>query len=170
MSNRFSFRTPFYSQRVYESQTLLKFEQQHFSSIASSSWDKLSWKMFLLVTFEGLGQLVNTFTSDDKYFLRRERIFPNQYKWNYLKIKSFFPTFGCFSKIYIKSWKFFEKEKPQKWLRKICLLKCLKSPALEHPYIVDVFTGPKHCSNIHGTTFILLRHPPQKDWVGKSLS
>ena len=113
MSNRFSFRTPFYSQRVYESQTLLKFEQQHFSSIASSSWDKLSWKMFLLVTFEGLGQLVNTFTSDDKYFLRRERIFPNQYKWNYLKIKSFFPTFGCFSKIYIKSWKFFEKEKPQ---------------------------------------------------------
>ena len=170
MSNRFSFRTPFYSQRVYESQTLLKFEQQHFSSIASSSWDKLSWKMFLLVTFEGLGQLVNTFTSDDKYFLRRERIFPNQYKWNYLKIKSFFPTFGCFSKIYIKSWKFFEKEKPQKWLRKICLLKCPKGLVLGHPFAVNVFTGPRQWWNLHDNTFILLCYHTETDWFVKRLS
>ena len=69
---RSCFRTPFDSQRVNGSQTLLKAARQHFYFTFSSIWDKLSWKTSLLVTSEILRLFVNTMTADHKYF-RNER-------------------------------------------------------------------------------------------------
>ena len=49
--------------------------------------------MSLLVICEILGQVINTFTADNKYSLR------NQYKYNYLRNKKFTPPFCIFSEI-----------------------------------------------------------------------
>ena len=49
-----------------------------------------------------------------------------------------------------------------KRLRKTWLVKCLKSPILEHFWTVNNLNGPKHCWNLHQSTFIIcfvtLRH------------
>ena len=131
--------------------------------------------MSVLVTTQILGLFVNTLTAADKYSCHNMKKFLQPIEMGLSrKPKSFFKIFHFISAFYVNFLIIWKKYTPYSlrnyWLRKICLLKCLKSPALEHPYIVDVFMGPKHCSNIHGTTFILLRHPPQKDWVGNSLS
>lgn len=35
-------------------------------------WEKLSWKVSLLIIFQILGLFVNTYTSDDKYSLGKK--------------------------------------------------------------------------------------------------
>ena len=40
-------------------------------------------------------------------------------------------------------------------LQKMRLLKCLKSPVLEHLWGVNMLIGPKHCLNLHGSCFII---------------
>ena len=57
----------------------------------------------------------------------------------------------------------------QKGLRKTWLLKCLKSRVSEHPSTVNMLKGPKHCWNLHGSTFIRLFHHSKRNWVGKCL-
>ena len=65
------FRTPFQSQSVHGTQTLLKPALQHFYLIFSLIYDKLSWKASLLVRFEILGLLGNTLTADYMYSRHR---------------------------------------------------------------------------------------------------
>ena len=67
MHKRSSFWKPFGSQRVNESQKLLKSAEKHFYPISSLFWAKLSWIKSFLVRSETLGPLVNTLTGDDKY-------------------------------------------------------------------------------------------------------
>ena len=40
-------------------------------------------------------------------------------------------------------------------LQKTWLLKCLKSPVSEHLWTVNMLKGPKHCLNLHGSTFAI---------------
>ena len=49
------------------------------------------------------------------------------------------------------------------------LPQCPKPPVWEHPSRVNVFTSPKYCRNLHGSTFILISHEPQTNWVEKHL-
>ena len=60
-------RTPFESQHVKGSQTLVKFVWEYFYQILLTLWGKLIWKTSPLVTCEILGVFVNTLTADDKY-------------------------------------------------------------------------------------------------------
>ena len=62
------FRTPLDSQHVRESQTLVRSTWQQLCHIFSLVWEKLSWKMSLLLILEILGLFINTFTAYDKYF------------------------------------------------------------------------------------------------------
>ena len=75
MSKRSCFRSRFQSQRVYESQTLLKSARQPFYFIVSSSRHRLSWKTSHLVRYKTFGLFVNAVTAyekDDKYSCQGE--------------------------------------------------------------------------------------------------
>ena len=56
------------------------------------------------------------------------------------------------------------------WLWETYLLKYLKGTLPEHPSTVNVLTGSKHSWNLHDSTFILLLHHSEINWVGKRLS
>ena len=61
------FRTPFQSQRVNESQTLLKSARQHFHPNFPLIQEKVSWKTCVLVRSEILGVVDNTLMADHMY-------------------------------------------------------------------------------------------------------
>ena len=67
MSKWSCFRTPCGSQRVSDSQKLPKSAQHYFYRILRSIWDKVGWKILLLVRYEILALFVNTLTADDRY-------------------------------------------------------------------------------------------------------
>ena len=54
------------------------------------------------------------------------------------------------------------------WLRKTCLLKCIKGLVSENPLAVNVLTSPKNCWNLQKSTFNLLSHHFEPAWVRKS--
>ena len=58
--------TPFGSQRVNRSQSLLKSARHHFDFIVPFIKDKLTCKMLCLFRVEILGLFRNTMTTDDK--------------------------------------------------------------------------------------------------------
>ena len=103
------------------------------------------------------------------------RISSKQFKCIFLKKKGiFFAIFYWISEIYIKIWTFWKKYKPQSLTiseimdsKKTC---GLQTPFIERPSIVNVFTGPKYCWNLHSSTFTLLRHDLETYWVEKRLS
>ena len=110
MSKRSCFRSRFQSQRVYESQTLLKSARQPFYFIVSSSRHRLSWKTSHLVRYKTFGLFVNAVTAYEKYshhiiwqifwwqIFLSGRNFRNQFKYNYLKKQI---IFDCISTICI---------------------------------------------------------------------
>ena len=61
------FRTPFRSQGVHVSQTLLKSARQHFYPNSPIMGDKLGLKTSLLVRSEILGLIGNTLLADHMY-------------------------------------------------------------------------------------------------------
>ena len=67
ISKRCCFRTPFDSQHVKESQTLVRSPWVCFFHVFSSLWWELIWKIYPLVICKILGVFVDTFTADDKY-------------------------------------------------------------------------------------------------------
>ena len=70
VSKKLHFRTPFDSEQAKRSQTLHKFAWPQLYQIFQSLYQKVSWKMSLLVISEILALLVNTLTPDEKYSLR----------------------------------------------------------------------------------------------------
>ena len=76
LSKKRRFRTPFESQHVKGSQTLVKLVWGHIYQILSKLWGKLIWKTFPLVICEILGVFFNTLTADARY--------PLQDCWNLL--------------------------------------------------------------------------------------
>ena len=90
MHNRACFWKPFRSDRVSESQKLLKFAEKYFDSSFSSWWAKLSKKKLFLIRFQILRLLVNTLTANYEYSCIKKRIYSYKVKSNYLKnIKPF---------------------------------------------------------------------------------
>ena len=85
------FRTPFGSQRINASQSLLKSARHHFYTIVPLIWDKLSCKKLLLVRFEILGLLLNTMTIDHKISRRNRYNFAQQIQMQLAgELKKFF--------------------------------------------------------------------------------
>ena len=72
------FRTPFGSQRINPSQSLLKSSRHHFYTNVPLIWDKLSCKKLLLVRLETLGLFLNTITTDLKISRRNSYNFAEQ--------------------------------------------------------------------------------------------
>ena len=48
--------------------------------------------------------------------------------------------------------------------------KCLKAPVSDDPSTSNMVNVPKHCWNLHHSTFIIFIDHCQVNWVGKSLS
>ena len=67
MSKKSRFRGPFQKEHGKRAQTLLKYASHHLYHIDWSQPSQLSWKKFLLLTWEILGLLVNTLANDEKY-------------------------------------------------------------------------------------------------------
>ena len=88
------------------------------------------------------------------------RIYPNQFKCNYLRNKNFFSIFSSIFEMFIKFWKFFKKMSlisyvlPKLETAKDSLPKCLKSPASEQTSTVNMIKCTKHCWNLKHRPFI----------------
>ena len=157
-----SFKTPSCSQRVHRSQTLLKSARRHFYPnlpLIKMNWvgkhisesDPKCWDCFL--THQRLITCI---------LLIAERKSGKSSNAIILKTKNNFWKFYCLFEIYMKFCTFRKKRSPWQvkyfgsyWLRKICLLEYQKALLSEHTHGVNVFTGPKHCWNVHFITFIL---------------
>ena len=121
---------------------------------------------------------VNKLTADDKYFCHNKGNLKEPSQMQVPKKIFFFFKFSLHfwnehqifnileKKISLRVYKYCRNF----GLQKRCLLKCLKGPVLEHPLTVNVFTGPKHCWNLHGGIYFLLCLFPETNWVGKHLS
>ena len=82
MNNRACFWKPFGSERVNESQKLLKSAEKYFYPTFSSFWAKLSQKRLFLIWPDILELLDNTFTANYEYSRsnREDLPLPNQIK------------------------------------------------------------------------------------------
>ena len=91
------------------------------------------------------------------------RFYSNQFKCNYLRNRiAFSQFFTAFLKIrsvlniFFKKMTFilhvFPKLRTAKYT---CLDKCSKSPISKHPSRVNVLRQPKHCWNLHDSTFLI---------------
>ena len=90
-------RTLMDGQHVKMCERLLKSERQYFSHVFWSLWQEISSKSFVLLVSEIFDLFINILTLDDKYCLSVKRsVQSNQVKWNYLKIKKYFPKFFHF--------------------------------------------------------------------------
>ena len=58
---------------------------------------------------------------------------------------------------------------PKLWLQKTLLDKCLKYPVPENSSRVNMLRRWKHCWNLHESTFMIIFHHSDKDWVTKCL-
>ena len=149
MSKKSSFKTPFNSQYVKRSQTLLESVGQHFNHIFSSLWQKQSWKMLLLVIFEDLGLFVNTLTADNKFSLHNSENTRNQFKSNYLTNKKIFIKYLLFFwktnyilNIFKRRWPSYFMYFLNYRLRKTLSDKSLKSLVSGHCWTVTLLKGP----------------------------
>ena len=90
MHNTVCFWKPFRSERVNESQKLLKFAEKNFDSTFSSLWAKMSYKKLFLIRFQILGLLVNTLTANYEYSCSKKGLYSYKVKSHHLKnIKPF---------------------------------------------------------------------------------
>ena len=167
---------PFRSQYVYESQTLLIYSRKNFCPIVSSSWSRLSWKTYLLVISSIIGLFVNTLSAYDYSRHNRETL-PEPIKmWISKKPKDFLNFSLHFCSLYrifsiYKKWQASQLKYFQNcWHPESLLLICLKGNNSERTYIANVFTGTKHCWNLHNSILILLRHHPKTKSARKRLS
>ena len=101
-------------------------------------------------------------------------IYSNQFKCNYLTSKFFFWLCCCFSELYIKFWTVWGKWLPLElvYFRKYGLIKAwlgkrLKRPISENSFRVNMLRRRKHCWNLHDSTFIIIFHHSERDWVAK---
>ena len=78
MHNRDCFWKPFGSERVNESEKLLKFAENHFYPTFSSFWAKLNFNKFFLMRSEVLGLLAKTLTANYEYFRSNTKNLPWQ--------------------------------------------------------------------------------------------
>ena len=157
MSKKSRFRGPFKKQHGKLAQLLFKSASQHLYHFQWSLTSQLSCKKSLLLTWKILGLLVNTLAADEKYpVLNRDNLtIPIQMQLSE-KQKSFSIIFTAFLKCRLNFQYFFDK--------------FLKSPILEDPSTRNMVNVPKHCWNLHHSTFIIFFDHWQVNWVRKRLS
>ena len=124
-----------------------------------------------------MGLLVNTLATDEKYpVLNRDNLtIPIQMQFSQ-KQKTFSELFAAFLEA-IWNFERFEKEMasvtfvfPKLRTLKMWLDKWLKNPVPDDPSTSNMVNVPKHCWNLHHSTFIIFIDHCQGNWVGKSLS
>ena len=99
MSKTSRFRTPFGSQGVNGSQSLLKTARHHFYTTVLLILDRLSCKKLLLVRFQILPLFLNTMTTNDEIFRRNRDHFGQQIQMKLSqKPKTIYQVFFAFQK------------------------------------------------------------------------
>ena len=137
MQKRGSFWKPFRSERISQSQKLLKSAKKDFYANFSSFWTKLNYEKLFLLRSDIPGLLVNTLTTNLKYcHSNRETLrLPIQIKLS-KKPEIFFDFFFFFLDYYLhfrqlqyicnvlkKTWASLVKYLLSYWLRILCLFK-----------------------------------------------
>ena len=152
MSKKPRLREPFDKQHVKRDHALFKCASQHLYQIDSSLLSKLSWITSLSLICQILGVLVNTLAADEKCrVLNRDNLtIPIQMQLSE-KQKTFSIIFTAFLKCRLNFQYFFDK--------------FLKSPILEDPSTRNMVNVPKHCWNLHHSTFIIFIDHYQVNWV-----
>ena len=176
MSQNYHFRGCFDKQQGKRAPALFKSASHHIYHFHRSLPRKFSWKKFFLLTCQILGLLANTLATDEKYpVLNRDNLtIPIEMQLsqkqkvflNFLLLFWSLPeTLNVFAKkMTLIAFVFLNLRTP-----KTRLHKCLKSPASEDPLENNMVNVPKHCSNLHHSTFIRFFNHYQVNWVGKSL-
>ena len=141
-------------------------------------WHKLSWKMSLLVIQKVLGLLVNTLTTNDKYFLlNRDKLMqPIQMQRSKKEKKTFYIFFLYFWNL-DQNLNILKKIWPSKLiyfrsygLQKTCSDKFQKIPVSEDPWTNNMINDPKHSWNLLNSIFIRFIDQCELNWVVKSHS
>ena len=177
MPKKSSFKGSFGKQHGQRAQTLLKFAWQHLYHIYWSLGRQFSYKKSLLVICKISRLFPNTLSADGKYsLLNRDNLTqPIQ-----MQVSGKLKTFAQFSAAFLKSRLNFEHFQKKGWLsylryfrnyglRKKWLHQCLKSPIwrdLSESFMVN---APKHCWNLHGSTFTIFIDHCECNWLAKSL-
>ena len=157
MSKKPRLREPFDKQHGKRDHALFKCASQHLYQIDWSLLSKLSWITSLLLICQILGVLVNTLAADEKCrVLNRDNLtIPIQMQLSE-KQKTFSIIFTAFLKCRLNFQYFFDK--------------FLKSSILEDPLTRNMVNVPKHCWNLHHSTFIIFIDHYQVNWVWMGVS
>ena len=176
-SKKSSFKRSFGKQHGKDAQTLLKFPWQHLYHIYWSLWRQLTCKKSLLVTCKISRLFPNTLSADGKYsLLNRDNLTqPIQMQLS-RKQKTFSEFFSAFLKSSL-NFEHFPKKRWLSWLqhfrnyglRKTCLHQCQKSPVSRDLSESNMVNAPKHCWNLHGSTFTIFIDHCEGNWLAKSL-
>ena len=176
MSKTSSFRRPFEKPHGKRAQARFKSVSHRLYQIHRSLSRQLSWKKTLLLTCQILGLLVNTLAANEKYpVLNRDNSkIPIQMQLSHKQ-----KFFSAFSAALLKfSWNYerFQKNRtlPAFLFPKLRSLKrwsdkSLKSPVSEDPSTSNMVNVPRHCWNLHDSTFIEFINHFEGNWVLKSL-
>ena len=177
MSKKSRFRGPFDKQHRKRAQALLKSASVDLYPIVWSLKCQLSWKNSPLLTWQILGLLVKALAVNEKYpHLKRENLtIPIQ-----MQLSPKEETSSLFSPAFLKSrWNFQHFDKKDALIDFVILKlrtlkslwdKCLKSSVWENPLASNMANVPKHCWNLHHSTFVILIDHCQVNWVKKRLS
>ena len=177
MSKKSPLRENFQKQHGKRAQALLKPDPHQLYHIHWSLLSQLSWKESLLLTCQILGLFVNTLAADEKYpVLNRDNLtIPIQMQFSQ-KQKTFSELFAAFLEA-IWNFERFEKQMasvafvfPNLRTLKMWLDKWLKNPVPDDPSTSNMVNVPKHCWNLHHSTFIIFIDHWQGNCVLKSLS
>ena len=175
MSKKSRLRKPIDKQHGKWAQTLLKAAPQHLYHIYGSLPRLMSWKKYLLLTCQILRLFANSLAANDKYSAlnRYKLIIPVQMQLSQ-KPKTFSRRFSLFLNCSLSFEDFERKQDPHTFcvsniygLRK---RKCLKSRISEDTSTSNIENGPKHCWNLHRSTFIIFIDHWQSNWVRKNIS
>ena len=149
MHKRLCFWESFRSERVNKSLKLLNSPEKYLSPIPSPFLANLSQKKLVSVISELLGLLVNTLTANCGYSRNHRDDLPEPVRMLLCpKQKTFFWIFIRFVSCPL-NFQFFEEKSASYlkhlwsyWLRKSCLIKCIKSYVSQKPLAVNVLTRP----------------------------
>ena len=160
MSKKSCLSEPFDTEHGKRAKALLKYASQHLYHIHWTLPDHVSWKMSLLFTCQTLGLLVKILAADEKYpVLNRDNLMrPIQMQLSQ-KQKTFSELLAEFLK-YRLSFRYFERKYD---LHRFCISRItasgnviremLKKSSSEVLLRSNMVKVPKHCWNLHHSTF-----------------
>ena len=177
MSKKSSLRRPIDKQHDKPTQTLLKSAPQHLYHIYWSLPRQFKWKNSLFLRGQIFELFANVLAAYDKYPVL------NSYKLMIPIQRQYSQKQNTFSQFFAE---FFKSRWTLNILKKIMMLihcvylklrtpktwfyKCLKSPVSELFSTSNMVNGPKHCWNLHRSTFIIFIDHCQGNWIGEYLS